>query len=659
MSVKLARAFLVVGPILFLQWLPSGPARAASPVACPAGKTLDASRDLSKLVPNTANMQPNQPAIDSAPLLQAAITYAADSANGYSKITVDAGDYYFLTPASQYFKKLAYVEVPPKTSCLTLSFNGASFFFTQPSYIAFYLAGCASCVLRDVSIDFGNTTAPGSTLPFTQLLVTNPPGVDNTIQVSTQQGTGGATMFPTPTQLQASQSPFKPLMVGFDTRRGLPVYTYGRWNDVSVTSDTELALGADASSIQEGDVFLLAARAGGPAIQIENSPATILQNVSIYTSGGPAIEAGLSNQLSLIGIRVEPRPGSNRLMSTAAGGIELNGLGANNKIQDCVIASASDDSIAGYASGYGVVSSSAPVSANQFTLLGKSNLAVTPNSSQVSFVNGQTGLPLGGGQIGSSFTVAGYDTGTDQMTITPALTPAQQQALPESRVIDPGNSLPGLGLDVNHNIIADSYLARGIAFTGISGADIRNNIVIGTQQAGIYVGMSLACKAQQPNCASGSVQDIDITANSLIWTNQGLTGINDTMLGALEVSAINASGTLLPQQTTQPNHKIAIANNRISGTMRTGIWVGSIIGGVVASNNALSDVAQGTGSNPPYNSGLGSTPHLPTGLSCQQAQVAFADAVFNWCSTMAGPASAGSACPAVVTGVHCNGVSMQ
>ena len=248
------------------------------------------------------------------------------------------------------------------------------------------------------------------------------------------------------------------------------------------------------------------------AIQLENSPATTLQHLSVYTSGGPAIEAGLSDNLSLIGIKVVPRPNSNRLMSTAAGGIELNGLGAGNLVQNNMIVGATDESIAGYASGYGVVTT--PVSTNQFTLLGKSNLAVKPYSTQISLLDGQTGLPLGGGQTGECFSVTGYDTTTYQMTVNPGLTPSQQSALPGSRVLNQPNYLQGLGLNVNHNIVMKSYLARGIAFTGISGGRFRNNIVIGTQQAGLYVGMSLPCKASQPNCASGSVQDIDITSTT-------------------------------------------------------------------------------------------------------------------------------------------------
>jgi hypothetical protein len=121
----LPRALLAIGLVFIAQGLWVGKVSAA----CPPGKTLDASRDLSKLVPNTANMLPDQPKTDSAPLLQAAITYAANPANGYSKVTVDAGEYFFLTTTSMYFEKPAYVEVPPKTSCLTLSFKGANFFF--------------------------------------------------------------------------------------------------------------------------------------------------------------------------------------------------------------------------------------------------------------------------------------------------------------------------------------------------------------------------------------------------------------------------------------------------------------------------------------------------------------------------------------------------
>jgi hypothetical protein len=109
--------------------------------SCPAGKIFDASRDLTRIAHLDANMLPNQPGVDSAPLLHAAINYVFSSNNAYSVVTADSGDYYFLSPQVDYgtnkVPKYAYVGV--NGSCITVALKGASLNFAQPAYPAFYV----------------------------------------------------------------------------------------------------------------------------------------------------------------------------------------------------------------------------------------------------------------------------------------------------------------------------------------------------------------------------------------------------------------------------------------------------------------------------------------------------------------------------------------
>src|SRR5688572_4204030 len=77
-----ALAFLIVATVAVM------PSRAAG--------TLNLSRDLVALGIADQNLVPNQPSLDARPLFSAALSYA--TSHGISVMTVDPGNYYFLTP---------------------------------------------------------------------------------------------------------------------------------------------------------------------------------------------------------------------------------------------------------------------------------------------------------------------------------------------------------------------------------------------------------------------------------------------------------------------------------------------------------------------------------------------------------------------------------
>ena len=128
----------------------------------PTATTFNASRDLNRVHPNLSNMTPTDNAIDSAPLLAAAIKYVIANRD-CSKLVVDEGTYYFYK-VTENKSKSAYVLIE-NASGLDIDLRGANLVFKESYYSAFYIDNCNSCTFRDFSIDYQH-------LPFTQLNVT-------------------------------------------------------------------------------------------------------------------------------------------------------------------------------------------------------------------------------------------------------------------------------------------------------------------------------------------------------------------------------------------------------------------------------------------------------------------------------------------------------
>jgi hypothetical protein len=441
-------------------------------------------------------------------------------------------------------------------------------------------------------------------LPFTQLVVTSTPSGETIAVTPERTGLG---RYLTPNELYEyyahSSLASSVKFYGFDFRpsarggRPLPQYAWGRW-DISppstATSTLTVLSGGDVTSIQKGDIFALEARGGGPGIWVQSSPDTRLRNLGIYTSGGPGIISESSNNLSFFQVHVVPRPGTNRLVSTAAGGLQLNDIGSNNEVRFSEVVGAQDDSIAGSSPDLGLVASTQG-----------NNVAFTTNlpsslPTQVFFVDGTTALPIGEGQI---FTITGQ-VGKTEVTLSPA--PSAQE-LVGAFMFDADPAGRGNGLLIDHNTIKYSAFARGIGLSGISGVTVTNNTVRYTQQAGVAINNAL-------NSGFGPSLQVEIAGNELKHVNLGMAGVSSLMLGAIQTVTINNVG-MGEVVTTSPNQQITIASNRIAGTPRTGIWLDNVNLGAISGN-----VLDCTNMNPT----TGEDPHLPTGLAKQTAQQLFA-----------------------------------
>src|SRR5262249_15563568 len=141
------------------------------------------------------------------------------------------------------------------------------------------IADCTGCSFENFSIDYEH-------LPFTQLTVTQVSEQHQFIRVQPVSG------WPNPQQLYNHQSAQGPVsyFLGFDTRNGAPLYGYTRWELPHCFPDAHRIPLDPEHVIKEGDVFIVSARGGGPAIRMENSQSSTFKGITIYTSGGPAVE---------------------------------------------------------------------------------------------------------------------------------------------------------------------------------------------------------------------------------------------------------------------------------------------------------------------------------------------------------------------------------
>jgi hypothetical protein len=541
---------------------------------------------------------------DSAPRLTAAIAYVVGNPS-CRNLVVDPGTYYFYSaspsPVHVQPVKMAYVYIGSATDSnivgLNIDLRGSTLIFKESYYSAFYINGCNGCAFSNFSIDYQH-------LPFTQLDVKNVHADE--ITADPQPG------WPTPPQLYAHQADVGGAknikFLGFDTRDGVPQYGYARWELPTPPQGQAHRIAIDPQGVvKKGDVLIVAARGGGPAIYQQNSVSTVFKDITIYTSGGPAIESWVSRAMSFIGIRVVPNTG--RLVSTVAGGIQLNNMtGPGNIVRNCTIEGTQDDSIAGNATAVYTA-----VAVTSETGEGIDITAGPPPSNPVFFMNGTTGeIVRGGPPAGQEYALT-LVTPPNNYAVIPGLTRHQRSTLGNNPFIySRGQFGTQTGVAVENNTISNSYMARGIGFTGVSNLSVTRNTIINTQQAGIYVDVELPANVPTDRTL--------IEGNTLTSTNMGMSGVSPKYLGAIEVMAFAANGDVMASQLSR---HVFINKNTVDTTQRAGIWIGNVHGGAV-NDNEIKRYGRANGN-------LGINPNLNDSLKPYLSQ-AFASALLAWCT---------------------------
>ncbi len=314
--------------------------------------TIDVSKDLVGLGIAPKNMAPNDPSIDTGPLLAAAITYA--STHGVGTVTIPTGDYYFssVTSGSQ-----LYVNAVNK---VVVEGNNSNFTFGNRKSSGITIKNSNNVSIQDLTLDYGND------LPFTTATVQSVDAANKTITIDSVLGRPLAELDNT-----GSNSIRIFVLRKGDQVQGLPTARLAvspgtpLGNTLSVIASPAIssALLADTfSQIKPGDILSISERSysGYNALNFISYPPTIgsgnsVRNVTIYSSPALGLAALWQDNFSVSSVTVEPKPGREQYTSSNADGISLTNGENGDSVADSSVSMSGDDGISLATNLYGTV----------------------------------------------------------------------------------------------------------------------------------------------------------------------------------------------------------------------------------------------------------------------------------------------------------------
>ncbi|HEX3742757.1 MAG TPA: hypothetical protein VHW09_02460 [Bryobacteraceae bacterium] len=539
--------------------------------------TLNLSTDLVPLGIASSNMTPNQPSLDSRPLLEQGINYA--NTHNYSEVIADQGSYYFLSLNNPSL----HVNLNGVTN-LTINLQGSDLYFLSPLATAIGFAGGSNSTLENFTVDYLQ-------LPFTQLLVTNLDTANGRLQFTVPPG------WQTPdglnTILSAQPAVYPTFFIYRDGRPApgtthIPVQTPFSANEITVLPSGSTTVADYMAQIRPGDTVVLTLRGtyglpstvfigGGPPAGCNQCT---FRNISIYAGGSEGFSMEASQNSLLDHIYVEPRPGTDRLISTMADGISLFMSGPNNTVQHCRLIRTMDDatSIPEWVFALIVAAPTAQslqVAADGGVELQQGNLSPIPAGSAVAF-EGPDGTNLGNATITSEQTLSPAN-GVAQMLLT------FDRALPSGLIgaylypTDP--ALRGGGLRIAQNLYLEPGASNGISVWGPENATIEGNYIWRPHWAGINIFHTLG-----GGWITSPTVNLTITANVIDSTNLVFDEGGGQFGGIYSMGWYGAD--FLPM-VTSPNQNLTVSDNFVADPARSAVWIGNTTGGLVTNNYFL------------------------------------------------------------------------
>ena len=521
---------------------------------------INISQDLVSLGIAGQNAVPGNPNLDSRPLMQAAIQYA--SANGVGRIVADPGSYWFLTS-----QKADRYLVLDHLSDLAIDLKGSDLYLKTSYLIGFDLVGCQRVTLTNFTVDFVQ-------LPYTQVRLT---GVAPSSRTLSYEAISGWAL-PTTLRSKSGSSEYW----GMVMRGGLPPANTNRLPLGKPTDPTALQVTLDTSpwtqpgvlaTYHPGDVIVVMLKDGDAPILVEGGDTILLTGIDIYASGTLGVHLDSAQNSTVSRVRVMPRPGTDRLISTNADGIHMSYVQSNNTIRHCYVSRTMDDAITMNSPFLAFVNK---ISGARSVSILRNNQSRIPNGTSIAFINPNTGETLGPlqltGQSPAYEVAASYDQ-TATYVVGSDL-PGLQNGF---GVIfgDPANR--GQGSVIEDNLVEDILFARGIFLGGVSGVVVQKNVVRRTDCGGIVLHHDLAAYPSAPN------QDIRIIGNT-VDSAIGPAAVGTGAIAALgSIFVLSTDAAFIPLKNPTASN-VMISNNFISNSGRSAIWAGNISGGTIQGN---------------------------------------------------------------------------
>jgi hypothetical protein len=567
MSSMLLRHIFVVFGLSVISALPSVARIGALPAATPTRtnasvSSINLSRDLVRLGIAPRNLSPNDKSLDARPLFEAAVKYAQKHASRL--LTVDQGAYYFLSPQDA----RAYLRIA-KASDLTIDLADSTIYLANALQQGFALFDCHRVTLTNFSIDF-------QVLPYThvRLASVDPRGRTLTYNVLPNWADpvtlNGATFLSKPLELWA---------VAF--RNGDIVPGTSRMPVAEPITRGALQLAPDPapwtqrgvlSTLKSDDTIIVTQREGPSAILVVGGDFVTVSNATVYGASSIAVLLTSTSHSTVDHVRVTPKPGVG-LISANADGIHINTAGPDNHVRHCFISHTMDDAIAIDSLDIARVQRQ---SGRRLVTVNRRAYLRFPNGTAVNFVDPVSAEELPGSTIisqeppDSSPPVFGGSATLTFDRDLPALGPDFGMTFADAKQ-------RGAGSSVENNVVEAVPFGRGIWIGGAEGVTIGRNEIGPTSDGGIVVSQDTKMFAGPP------AHDISIRGNRVVGSLGPMASGagTHTALGAI---IVESKGQSWEFASGVPNTNIAIEGNYISGSGRSGIWVGELNTGSIRDN---------------------------------------------------------------------------
>jgi hypothetical protein len=532
-----------------------GPARAQS-------SSINLSRDLVALGIASANMVPNQPALDARPLWEAAIAYVRQ--NGVTSVTADPGAYYFLSTANSVHALLAQLRN------VTIDLQGAELRFVDYRSFGIYVFNSTGVTLKNVTLDYLE-------LPFTQVLVTGVDLASRAILYTLHPGRPSPQIF--------NDDP------GAAGQVFVQIYRGGRPATNLTRMTTQLPFQADRIIVPDdgspwqtasvlgrvtaGDTAVISNRLASLPVFCYYSSGMTFENIRIYSGGFAFMLSHTSNSLAKR-VYTMPKPGTDRLISVVADGPTVEQPGPGNTFLLSRSIGTMDDGFSPHALIWGTVTSVVNSTTLQVRLMFP---YFTFANSPVVFWRPDDSAPLLAAAIVSQGAAAngvvtiGFDRDVSGIPIGALMAPANA-------------SDRGSGTVIDRSAVMYQGFANGITLYGLTNSTVRRSYIRHSSYSAITIQ-----HWTQPNIVWMTPPPSNVAIHNNV-IDGAITTVGDNIGifqrgAAVQNVAIGPGpqfGTGAQFLTTAPVQNITIRDNFIADPSRTAIKLQSVSGGAIEAN---------------------------------------------------------------------------
>jgi len=528
----------------------------ALPPGCAVAQVLNMSHDLVPMGIAAQNMTPNQPALDSRPLFEAALLYAQN--HPVQTLTVDPGAYYLLSATQSNAVLIATL------SGMTIDLAGSTLYFLGPQLPnGLQLLYPSNVTLKNFQLDF---IYP----PYTHVQLVSVDTVNRVLHYQTLAG------WPDPMTLynESNQSVVEAYWAAF-FRNGSIIPGTSRTvlqapfanQTITINDPGPWAQSATLATLQAGDTIVVTARGGGPAILILEGNGITLYNIAIYGAGEMPVQLFQTSNSTVDTVKIMPRPGSG-LIGSAADSIHFLWSGPNNLVQNCFVSRTMDD---GLAVENWVAATVVSQTGTQQLTVTRSSFVRFPNGTPMSFFDPTTGLESPAGIIVSQ---SPADSEEPAPTVTLTFDTALPTVAAGTYLMIAGPTLRGQGSVIQDNIVEDTYGGRGIWLSGADGFTIQRNVVRRTSNSGIIV------DSGDYYPPSSGITITDNAVEQPLGPQAAGSGLANALAG-IQLVGVNPDSSLA---FTPSNTNITVVNNYVADSNLSGMWIGELNGGTLSNN---------------------------------------------------------------------------